>query len=160
MAVSHPPQAPVACPQQLTGARRDAWVGLLRVHAAVTRALDADLLVHCRLSLSAFEVLARVACAPEGHLRISDLAHAALLSQSRVSRLVDALEAEGYLERRSCPRDSRVVHATITERGRRLADEAAAVHAAAVDTRFLAHLSEEQVAELCVAWEQVLGSQG
>ena len=155
MAVSPRSQASVACPQQLTGARRDAWMGLLRVHAAVTRALDADLLLHCRLSLSAFEVLARVACAPEGHLRISDLAQATLLSQSRVSRIVDALEAAGHLERRSCPTDSRVVHATITERGRRLADEAAAVHAAAVDARFLAHLGEAQVAELCTAWEQV-----
>ena len=69
---------------------------------------------------------------------------------------MDALEADGLLERRSCPTDSRVVHATITEAGRRRADEAAAVHAAAVEARFLDRLGEERLTELCAAWEAVL----
>ena len=157
MVVSQLQQAPSTCLQQLPEPKRTAWLGLLRVHAALTKALDADLIANAGLSLSAFEVLARVACAPPGHLRISDLAHEALLSQSRVSRIVDALEADGYLERRACPGDSRVVHATITGRGRDVAARAMAIHAAGVERRFFAHLTDDQVRDLAAVWESVLG---
>ncbi len=158
MAVSHSPQATTTCLSHLSELERDAWFGFLRVHAALTKRLDADLVARCGLPLSAFEVLARVAGADEGHLRISELAHSALLSQSRVSRIVDALEADGYLERRTCATDSRVVHATITERGRELAEAASARHAAEVQSRFFAQLSDDEVRELASVWRRVLGS--
>jgi DNA-binding MarR family transcriptional regulator len=134
-----------------------AWVGFLAAHSEITRALDAGLSAEFNLSLSALEVLARTAWASEGRMRISDLAEAALLSQSRVSRIVDQLEQRGLAERTSCPSDSRGVFADITEAGRELTGRALEWHWTQVRERFFASLSDRQVAELGKIWQQMLG---
>jgi DNA-binding MarR family transcriptional regulator len=137
--------------------RSRAWVGFLAAHAEITRALDAGLASHFDLSLSALEVLARVAWEAAGRLRMSDLAERAMLSQSRVSRIVDQLEARGLIERVSCPSDSRGVYAAITDAGHALTDEALRWHWARVHERFFAPLSDEQVDELGSIWQAILG---
>jgi hypothetical protein len=71
--------------------REAAWFGLLAAHAELTRALDGCLSEKHGLSLSAYEILSRLAHAEDGHLRMSDLAGRSQLSFSRVSRVVDAL---------------------------------------------------------------------
>ena len=45
----------------LTPEREAAWLGILQAHADVTRALDAALAQRHGLSLSAYEVLSRLA---------------------------------------------------------------------------------------------------
>ena len=94
--------------------REAAWFGLLSAHAELTRGLDACLSAKHGLSLSAYEVLSRLAHAEDGHLRMSELAGLSQLSLSRVSRVIDALESRGLAERKSCATDSRVVHATMS----------------------------------------------
>jgi DNA-binding MarR family transcriptional regulator len=141
----------------LPDARSRAWVGFLAAHAEITRALDAELASHFDLSLSALEVLARVAWEAEGRLRMSDLAERAMLSQSRVSRIVDQLEARRLVERVTCPSDSRGVYAAITDAGRALTEEALRWHWAQVHDRFFAPLSDEQVDELGAIWQAILG---
>ena len=59
-----------------------AWRGLLRVHASMTKALDAELVREHGLPLSSYEVLLFLADAPEGRLRMSELAQGVLLSRS------------------------------------------------------------------------------
>jgi DNA-binding MarR family transcriptional regulator len=134
-----------------------AWVGFLAAHSEITHALDSGLNAEFGLSLSALEVLARVAWAGEGRLRISDLAQGALLSQSRVSRLVDELSGRGLVERVSCPSDSRGVFAQITAEGRELTGHALEWHWEQVRARFFAALSERQVKELGSIWRGMLG---
>jgi len=51
-----------------------AWAGFLRVHAAVTRELDAELSVAHSLPLSSYEVLVFLHSAPNGMMRMSELA--------------------------------------------------------------------------------------
>ena len=75
----------------LTPAEVEAWRGLLRVHSALVRQLDADLRLAHDLSLQEYEVLLTLAAAPEQRMRMSDLAAAVLLSQSGLTRLVDRL---------------------------------------------------------------------
>jgi DNA-binding MarR family transcriptional regulator len=137
--------------------RANAWVGLLHTHAQLTKALDADLIAHHHITLSAYELLARLAVAEEGHLRMSRLAELALLSQSRVSRIVDQLEERGLVERRACPGDSRVVHAAITERGSQLLCEAQATHFRGVQERFFGRLDCDDVEHLVRIWAKVTG---
>jgi DNA-binding MarR family transcriptional regulator len=137
--------------------RSRAWVGFLAAHAEITRALDTGLASNFDLSLSALEVLARIAWEAEGRLRMSDLAERAMLSQSRVSRIVDQLEARSLVERISCPSDSRGVYAAITNAGRSLTDQALQWHWARVNERFFAPLSGEQVEELGSIWQAILG---
>jgi DNA-binding MarR family transcriptional regulator len=123
--------------------REAAWLGLLRAHAELTRGLDAALSAKHGVSLSAYEVLSRLA--RDEHLRMSTLAERSQLSLSRVSRVIDALEERGLAARRSCPTDSRVVHATITEAGRALVAEAQDTFFETVEDRFLGRLSCDEV---------------
>jgi DNA-binding MarR family transcriptional regulator len=122
-----------------------AWFGLLSAHAELTRGLDACLSAKHGLTLSAYEVLSRLAQAEDGHLRMSELAGQSTLSLSRVSRVVDALCARGLAERRSCATDSRVVHATVTPAGRELVAAAQETFFKTVEDRFLGRLSCDEV---------------
>ena len=125
--------------------REAAWFGLLAAHAELTRGLDACLSARHGLTLSAYEVLSRLALAEDGHLRMSELAGQTQLSLSRVSRVIDALERRSVVARRSCPSDSRVVHATITPAGQELVAAAQDTFFATVESRFLGRLSCAEV---------------
>ena len=127
-------------------AREAAWFGLLAAHAELTRGLDACLSARHGLTLSAYEVLSRLAHADDGHLRMSELAGRSQLSLSRVSRVVDSLSDRGLTERRSCPTDSRVVHATVTPAGQELLAQAQDTFFETVEERFLGRLTCDEVA--------------
>lgn len=139
-----------------SGTHADAWVGFLRAHSAVVKALDADLIASHGLPLSAYEVLMHLALAEDGHLRMSDLAERALLSQSRISRLVEQLVRQGLVERTACPTDSRVVYAKLTGAGRQRFEEAEATHFAGVQERFFGRLSSGDLERLGRIWRRVL----
>jgi DNA-binding MarR family transcriptional regulator len=132
----------------LPPAREAAWIGLLQAHTELTRALDAALAARHGLSLSAYEVLSRLAHASDGHLRMSMLAERSGLSLSRVSRVIDMLEQRGLVARRSCPGDSRVVHATITEDGNALVAQAQETFFSVIEDRFLGRLTCDEVGQL------------
>lgn len=125
-----------------------AWLGLLQAHAELTRSLDAELQAEHGVSLSAYEMLSRLALCPEGYMRMSDLAHATGLSLSRVSRLVDQLEERGLVARRSCDSDSRIVYAAIDHGGRDLVRRAQETFFSVVDERFFGRLSCAEVEQL------------
>jgi DNA-binding MarR family transcriptional regulator len=132
----------------LPPAREAAWIGLLQSHAELTRALDAALSGAHGLSLSAWDLLSRLAHASEGMLRMSALAERSQLSLSRVSRVIDTLQQRGLVERRSCASDSRVVYATITDPGRKLVAEAQETFFEVIEDRFLGRLTNEEVEQL------------
>jgi DNA-binding MarR family transcriptional regulator len=132
-----------------------AWAGFLRAHAAVTRELDAELSASHDLPLSSYEVLLFLQSAPEGMMRMSELAETVLLSRSGLTRLVDRLEGVGLLERRQCSSDGRGYHAAITTAGRRAFREARETHLAGVRRRFLRHLSTEELRRLAAVWERI-----
>lgn len=124
-----------------TDVEADAWIGLLESHKRLTRALDGELEARHGLTLSSVELLGRLAAAPGHQLRLSRLASEAGLSLSRVSRIVDVLEARGVIRRQTCPSDARAVEAHLTDSGLALAREAQATHVASVRERFLDRLA-------------------
>jgi len=125
-----------------------AWIGLLATHRRLTRELDAELEAAHGLTLSGLELLARLASAPERRLRLSLLAAEAGLSLSRVSRIVDALEQRGLIERQNCPADARAINAQLTPAGLELAQKAQSTHLAAVSGRFFDRLDAAEIATL------------
>src|SRR5918997_4101450 len=142
--------------EQATLLSRDelgAWRGLLRVHAGMTKALDAELMREHRLPLSSYEVLLFLADSPDGRLRMSELADGVLLSRSGLTRLVDRMERDGLLRRERCEDDARGYHAAITGKGRALFDRARRTHLDGVRERFLSHLSREELRTLGALWE-------
>jgi DNA-binding MarR family transcriptional regulator len=142
-------------PVLLTHAELAAWRGLLRVHASMTKALDAELAREHGLPLSSYEVLLFLADAPGGRLRMSDLADGVLLSRSGLTRLVDRMERDGLLRRERCEDDARGYHAAITDKGSALFQRARRTHLDGVRERFLSRLSPDELRTLAELWEKL-----
>ena len=125
-----------------------AFAALVRAHAAATRRLSAQLSADHGLTLSDYEVLLRLARAPERRMRRVDLAEQVLLTASGITRLLDGLEQSGYVERAACASDRRVVYAVLTADGLSKLREASESHLQQIDTLFRARLSYEEHAGL------------
>ena len=133
-----------------------AWRGLLRVHASLSKALDAQLEAAHGLPLTSFEVLKYLADAEEHKMRMCDLASSVILSRSGLTRLVDRMEREGLLVRESCASDARGAFAKLTPAGQEKLAAARATHLAGVRSLFLAHLGDEELELLAAVWDRVL----
>ena len=140
---------------ELTGTELGAWRGLLRVHAALVRELDAELDEAHDLPLSSYDVLIYLQSAPGKRLRMAELADSVLLSRSGVTRLVDRLEREGLIVRDTCVSDGRGLYAVLTDEGEELLGRARPTHLAGVRERFLRHFSEDELKQLATYWERV-----
>jgi DNA-binding MarR family transcriptional regulator len=126
----------------------DAFVRLLRGHASVTRALNAQLLAEFGLTINDYEALLRLAHAEDGRMRRIDLANELVLTASGVTRLLDGLERAGYVKKASCESDARVTYAVLTDPGRERFKGASRAHVAAIRTLFEERFDEEELATL------------
>jgi DNA-binding MarR family transcriptional regulator len=134
----------------------NAWRGLLRVHAALVKALDAELVAEHDLPLSSYEVLITLQASPGRRCRMAELADRVLLSRSGMTRLVDRLEREGLLERHTCTSDGRGCYAVLTEAGEELLARARPTHLHGVRRRFLRHFEDEELGAMAAWWERVV----
>jgi DNA-binding MarR family transcriptional regulator len=134
--------------QVLSAQELSAWVSLLRGHAALTRALNAQLVAGHGLTLNDYEVLLHLSRAPDRRMRRVDLAGGVVLTQSGITRLLEGLERAGYVERAECTEDRRVVYAVLTNAGLEKLREAAATHLDGVRELFLARYSGEELETL------------
>jgi DNA-binding MarR family transcriptional regulator len=125
----------------------EAWAGLLRAHAAATRALSAGLLAEHGLSINDYEALLHLSNNPDGMRRV-DLAEKLLLTASGVTRMLDGLEAAGLVAKRSCETDARVTYAVITDAGRKRFEAAKCTHVDGIRSLFEDRLSETEVRTL------------
>jgi DNA-binding MarR family transcriptional regulator len=133
---------------RLTNRELAVWRTFLRVHASLTRRLERDLLVEHDLPLASYDVLVQLAEAPQGRLRMTDLADRVLLSRSGLTRLVDRLVAERMAERQSCPSDARGTFAVITEAGRSRLRTAAATHLRGIHEYMISRLPAGEIDRL------------
>jgi DNA-binding MarR family transcriptional regulator len=141
---------------ELTAAELGAWRGLLRVHSALVKALDAELLAEHDLPLTSYEVLINLQAAPGRRRRMAELAESVLLSRSGMTRLVDRLEREGLLERDACASDGRGCFAVLTDAGEALLARARRTHLDGVRERFLRHFGADELRRLAGWWDRVL----
>ena len=95
-----------------------AWSDIERLHHRVATALEQELVRGHGVGLSAYRVLSCLARSPDDGMQLSALAAGAMLSPSRVSRIVHELEQAGHMERRTSPADGRAVSAALTRSGR------------------------------------------
>jgi DNA-binding MarR family transcriptional regulator len=142
--------------RELTELELGAWRGMLRVHSALVKALDAELLAEHDLPLSSYEVLITLQAAPDRRRRMAELADSVLLSRSGMTRLVDRLERDGLLERDTCTSDGRGCYAVLTDAGEALLARARATHLDGVRERFLRHFADDDLRDLAGFWERVL----
>jgi len=132
-------------PPRLTDRELAVWRTFLRAHASLIRRLEHDLLVDHDLPLASYDVLVQLAEAPEGRLRMTDLADRVLLSRSGLTRLVDRLAADGLAERQSCPSDARGTFTVITEAGRARLRTAAPTHLRGIQEYVAGRLSAAEL---------------
>ncbi len=134
-----------------------AWIGLLETHKRLTRELETELNERHGLSISGLELMSRLARVDDRTMRLSTLADAAGLSLSRVSRIVDSLEARGLVERQADAVDTRARNAWLTAKGLDLLRAALETHFAGVERVFFDRLSEDEIEILAGVFERFRG---
>src|SRR2546423_10008474 len=122
----------------------DAWVRLLRRHAALVRDLNAQLLRDHGLTINDYEALLLLANADGGRLRRTDLSQSIQLTPSGVTRLLDGLEDAGFVCKGVCQSDLRVTYAVLTDAGRAKLEDASCSHRAAIAGLFGEHFTTQE----------------
>jgi DNA-binding MarR family transcriptional regulator len=134
-----------------------AWQALLHSHHDVIRKLDVELRTEHGLSLTDYDVLLRLARAPDRRLRMTELADRVLMSPSGLTRMVDRLVDEGLVRRDRFEGDARVMLAQLTEEGRRALRRAARTHLQGIREHFTGRLSQAQLRNVASALETIAG---
>ena len=133
---------PGACP---SGDEKVVLFGLLlETNARLSRDLGTALESSCELPLAWFEVLLQLRQAPEGRLKMNQMAEAIFHSTGGTTRLVDRLEGAAFVRREHCPSDRRAIYVAITEAGNTKLDEALGVHLSYLDDHLGARLTNTE----------------
>jgi DNA-binding MarR family transcriptional regulator len=133
-----------------------AWAALLRVHAALVPALDRDLQAATGLPLTWYDVLLELNAAAERRLSMGELGQRAVVSRTRVSRVVDQMVAAGLVTREANPDDRRSAYAAITPAGRDRLRAAAPVYLDGIARHFTSRMTPAEARTVAGALEKVL----
>lgn len=139
----------------LSVAEMQAWRGLLSAHSKLYGLLDEELLAEHGITFAEYEVLVHTSEALDGSIRMAALAEAVLVSRSGLTRRVQHLVAQGYLERRRCKEDRRGSFAALTAQGWEKLEEAAPTHRRGVRQHFLSLLSQKEIAFLAKTFAKI-----
>ena len=137
----------MAEPRWLSAAEMRAWQAFLTAGALLDRRLDQQLRQEADLSHAQYEILVRLAAAPGGELRMTDLA-GALYTKSGLTYQITQLEKAGLVCRGASPGDVRGVVAALTDAGRQRLARAAPGHVAAVRALLIDVLTADQLTAL------------
>jgi DNA-binding MarR family transcriptional regulator len=131
-----------------------AWRGLLVAHSRLVPAVEADLRAAGQVPLSWYDVLLELNATPGRRLRMSELGQRAVLSRTRVSRVVDELAAAGLAERQPDEADGRSSFAALTPRGKDALRRAWPAYREAIRRHLGARLTTQQCRELAALLDQ------
>lgn len=112
-------------------------------------------LVAAGIDPAEFGVLLRLGRSPDHRLRMSDLAAQTTLSTSGITRVVDRLEREGLVERKTCLTDRRGFWATLTDAGLERLEDVLPAHVAAIQEWLVDRLEPDQLSALEAALRRV-----
>jgi DNA-binding MarR family transcriptional regulator len=139
----------VSTQSSLESVEVQVFVSFIRAHACVVRGLDRELVADHGLTINDYEVLLRLARAPDLMMRRVDLAQQVLLTPSGITRLLDGLQRAGYVEKAACDSDARVVYAKLTDPGRDKLRTATEDHVASIRSLFGERFTDEELETLC-----------
>jgi len=138
----------VAEPRWLSAEEERTWRSYLTATRMLAAQLDRELQRDSGMPHAYYEILVRLSAAPDRSLRMSELAHAAESSRSRLSHAVARLEEAGWVRRESCPTDRRGAFAVLTDTGFARLEAAAPGHVEGVRRHLFDRLTSDQVAQL------------
>lgn len=132
----------------LSDGEQRTWRNYLAATQLVNEALDRQLQRDARMPHTYYMILVALSEAPERSMRMSELAHRAQASQSRLSHAVARLEERGWVKRAQCAADRRGNVAVLTDPGFHALTEAAPGHVAEVRRSLFNALTAEQLRAL------------
>lgn len=135
-----------------------AWVRLLRAHAAIARTFNAQLQAEHGMTINDFEALLLLSRAPDMRLKRVELAERLQLTPSGVTRMLDGLQAAGWVEKGECASDARVSYAVLTDGGLEKLDCAAQAHTAAVTSLFTERFDDVELEALGMLLRRLPGA--
>jgi DNA-binding MarR family transcriptional regulator len=104
----------------LSAEQLGTYFALMEVSSLLQYAVDEHLRADGDLSYVQFQILARLVDAPEGRLRMTDLADGVVYSRSGLTYQAGLLDKRGLITRSPSPDDERSVMVTVTDAGRAL----------------------------------------
>jgi DNA-binding MarR family transcriptional regulator len=140
----------------LTEDEQRAWRGLLRMTAQLNARMNRQLQDDYGISLADYDVLVVLSEAPEGRLRVFEMADALAWEQSRVSHQLARMQRRGLVAREECRADARGAFVILTEAGRAAIERAAPAHVEMVRQLVFDGLSRDQLAALTAVSSRVL----
>lgn len=131
------------------------WRALMRIVLSLPHRLDLDLVRTVGITANEYTTLMCLSEAPNRELRMADLANAAALSASRMTRLVDDLQERGLVTKRASSEDGRGNVAKLTRAGMAKLKVAWPAHLASVRERVFDHIDPSTVAKAAEALSDI-----
>ena len=131
------------------------WRALMRIVLSLPHRLDIDLVRAVGITANEYTTLMCLSEAPNRELRMADLANAAALSPSRMTRLVDELQEQGLVTKRASSEDGRGNVAKLTPAGLAKLKVAWPAHLASVRKQVFDHIDPSTIAKAAQALSEV-----
>ncbi|ARZ69601.1 MarR family transcriptional regulator [Streptomyces sp. HU2014] len=135
-------------PRWLSAEEQCAWQAFLNATTLLEDHLDRQLQRDAGMPHIYYGLLVHLSEAPRRRLRMTELAHDAKITRSRLSHAVARLEKYGWVRREECPSDKRGQLAVLTDEGFETLRKSAPGHVAAVRGAIFDRLTPEQVDQL------------
>jgi DNA-binding MarR family transcriptional regulator len=134
------------------------WRSLVETLLRLPRVLDEHFDREAKVSMTDYAVLVALSEAPDGGLRMGELAEATALSRSRTTRIVDDLVRRSLVTRRKCQQDGRSALAALTPEGAAALAAAYPGHLARVRSLVLDHITRSEMRTMAQALARVLAT--
>jgi len=138
--------------------RQRAWARFVTAQALLLERIEEALAGAELPPLAWYDVLWILENAPQGRLRMAELAHKAVVSRSNVTRLSDRMENAGLVARSDCPVDGRGTVCELTAKGRALRAKMWPVYKKQIDQLFGKHLDAREAEAVAAAFEKMIDS--
>ena len=142
----------------LDGDEEAMWRSFVELLVRLPRVLDENFIRETHVSMAEYSVLVALSEAPDQELRMGDLAEAAALSRSRMSRIVDDMARRSLVSRRPSAHDARSSLAAITPEGQALLAGAYPGHLARVRALVLDHVTRNEMRTITATFQRILTS--
>jgi DNA-binding MarR family transcriptional regulator len=145
----------VAKADPLSATEEEFWRALMRIVLSLPRRLDSDLVRAAGVTANEYTTLMCLSEAPGRELRMADLANAAALSASRMTRLVDDLQSRSLVTKRASADDGRGNVAKLTPAGFAKLKAAWPAHLTSVRSRVFDHVDPATVKKAAQALSEI-----
>jgi len=144
----------------MSRAETETWLALIGATIWLPAAMDVQLERDAGISSVEYAVLSALIRQPDRSMRIKNLALAVNSTLPRMSKVLNRLQHEGWLERHPDPSDGRATFAVLTEEGRHKVAAATPGHVALVRRIVFDQLTPEEITQLSAAATKIAAAAG